>query len=126
MPADLSRPLILVLEDDAAAAAALMTLLDDWGYDAARSAGLSGLDDALGGRAAQVRAVISDYHLADGAAPEAVAGLRARGVDVPVLMMTGTLRGRARADARAGHHDFLEKPAAAGDILAWLKRAVGA
>ena len=126
MPAAPSRPLILILEDDASAAGALATLLDDWGYDVVHATGLKGLTDALASRADEVRAVITDYHLSGCTAPEAIEALRVMGVGAKVLMMTGTLRGKARVDAHAGAHDFLEKPAAAGDILGWLKRAVGA
>lgn len=126
MPVAPSRPLILILEDDASAAGALVTLLDDWGYDVVHATGLKGLTGALTDRASEVRAVITDYHLNGCTAPEAIEALRLTGVGAKVLMMTGTLRGKARLDAHAGAHDFLEKPAAAGDILSWLTRAVSA
>lgn len=114
------RPLILILEDDQSAAAALAMLLDDWGYETIGGTAPQDLDRALEGREGEVRAIITDYHLNGCTGPQAIAGLRARGVEGRVLMMTGTLRGKARLDAKSAGHQFLEKPVAVGDLLDWL------
>lgn len=116
------RPLILVLEDDRSAAAALMMLLDDWGYEAIGGTAPQDLDPAIKGREGEVRAIITDYHLNGCTGPQAVADLRARGVEAGVLMMTGTLAGKARLDAKSAGHQFLEKPVSVGDLLAWLEK----
>lgn len=118
-----ARPLILVLEDDRSAAAALAMLLDDWGFETIVGAAPQDLDPALSGREGAVRAIITDYHLSGCTGPQAIAGLRARGVAGGVLMMTGTLRGKARLDASEAGHQFMEKPVAAADLLAWLDKS---
>jgi len=119
------RPPVLILEDDANAAAALATLLSDWGYEPLCAAGLAGLDAVVDGRGSEIRAVITDFHLDGCTGPEALERLTALGTRAPVLLMTGSLRGGARAAARAAGHGFLEKPADATDVLKWLKRAAG-
>lgn len=115
------RPLILILEDNRSAATALAMLLDDWGYETIGGASLQDLQPAIRGREREVRGIITDYHLNGCTGPEAVAGLRAQGVGGGVLMMTGTLRGKAQLDAKAAGHKFLEKPVSVGDLRAWLE-----
>src|SRR5690606_7645697 len=99
---------------------ALAMLLDDWGYETIVGAAPQDLDPDLGGREFDVRAIITDYHLRGCTGPEAVADLRVRGIDRRVLMMTGTLRGKAGRDARAAGHQFLEKPVPGKALLARL------
>lgn len=116
------RPLILILEDDPGAAAALAMVLDDWGYETLGGTAPQDLDPALVGREREVRAIITDYHLNGCTGPQAIAGLRARGIEGEVLMMTGTLRGKARLEAKSAGHAILDKPVAVDDLFSWLER----
>ena len=113
MPSDPNKGLVLVLEDDPRLAAALALLIQDWGYECATGRKLEDLLPVLQSRAGDVRAVISDYHLADGATGVAAAkALAALGLALPILLLTGTLRGAARQAAQAEGYAFLEKPVA--------------
>jgi len=118
-------PLVIVLEDDRRAADALILLLADWGYDCVHGESFAVAMAALGDRAVQVRAIISDFHLADGTTGiEAAEKARQRGIAAPVLMLTGTLRGAARRSAAAAGHQFMEKPVDADKLKRWLRKAV--
>lgn len=117
--------LVVVLEDDRTAADALVVLLADWGYDCLLGAAVDEVLPALDGRAGDVRAVLSDYHLQDGSTGiEALARLAGSGVSAPALLLTGTLRGAARRSAAAAGHQFMEKPASPERLKAWLAQAV--
>lgn len=118
-------PLVIVLEDDRRAADALILLLADWGYDCVHGESFEEAMAALGDRAVQVRAIISDFHLVDGTTGiEAAETARQRGIAAPVLMLTGTLRGAARRSAAAAGHQFMEKPVDADKLKRWLRKVV--
>ena len=118
-------PLVVVLEDDRRAADALILLLADWGYDCVHGESFTEAMAALDDRYAQVRAIISDFHLADGTTGiEAAEKARQRGIAAPVLMLTGTLRGAARRSAGAAGHQFMEKPVEADRLKRWLRKVV--
>jgi FOG: CheY-like receiver len=112
-------PLVLILENDPASAAALELLVRDGGYETLLATRLSELP-AVAEKARACVALIVDYHLHDGTGVEAVRQLAALGITPPVLMMTGTLRGKARTDATAAGHRFLEKPVDPAAIMRWL------
>lgn len=125
MTASHEAGLVVVLEDDRAAAEALTFLLNDWGYDCAVGSAVEEALSALQGRTDEVRAVISDYHLRDGGTGiEAIAVLAEHGVTAPTLLLTGTLRGAARRTAAAAGYQFMEKPVSPARLQAWLNEAV--
>lgn len=125
MPSDPAHGLVLVLEDDPRLAAALALLLQDWGYECAAGRRLEDLLPILQSRGGEVRAVVSDYHLADGVTGVAAAkAMAARGLDPPVLLLTGTLRGAARRTAQAEGYVFLDKPVAPERLRRLLHRMV--
>ncbi len=113
------RPLVLILENDADSAAALSLLVGDRGYDDLRGSSLAELP-GLAGSLTDCAAIIADFHLHDGTGLEAVAWLSAQGISAPVLLMTGTLKGKARAAAVKAGHRFLEKPVEPKAIVRWL------
>ncbi len=112
-------PLVLILENDAGSAAALDLLVRDCGYDTLMGSSLAELAGLMQ-RAQAFVAVIADYHLHDGTGVEAVQRLADGGAAAPVLMMTGTLKGKARAAAILAGHRFLEKPVEPKAIVRWL------
>ena len=108
----MTRPLLLIVDDDARAANLLARMLDSDGFDA---------EVALDGAAALARltrdpvpdALLSDYHLplADGLAVARYA--RSRRAGMPVVMVTGDPRSLARASASAplaGPYRVITKP----------------
>lgn len=116
--------LVVLLEDDPRSADALQTLLSDWGFECLRGETLGQILPALRDRAGEVRALISDYHLPDGATGvEAAQALEAIGIAPPTLLLTGTLRGSARRIAAAAGYVFMDKPASADRLRRWLHQA---
>jgi DNA-binding NtrC family response regulator len=122
---DAKTGLVLLLEDDWRSAEALALLLDDWGYECVHGPSFEAVLPAVRERAGEVRAVISDYHLQDGATGiEAARRTAEHGVAAPVLLLTGTLRGAARQAAGMAGYRFMEKPVAPERLKAWLDEAV--
>ena len=115
--------LVVVLEDDVGAAEALAELLVAWGYDCVHGDCFEAVATRVAPRSADVRAIISDFHLGGGSTgPQAIAALVEVGIAAPVLILTGTLAGRARRAALADGHQVMEKPAAPKRLRAWLER----
>jgi two-component system, sensor histidine kinase len=113
--------LVLVLEDDARAADALALLIEDWGYECVHAAEFDELIPTIEARRSDVRGLITDFHLENGTTGlDAIAGIREMGLDAPVLLLTGTLRGKARRDAAEGGHSFMEKPVAPDRLKRWI------
>jgi PAS domain S-box-containing protein len=54
--------------------------------------------------------ILADYRMPGFSGPEALALVRARAVDVPFILVSGSMDDKAAAEAmRAGAHDFIEK-----------------
>ena len=113
----MSRPCLLLVEDDRALGPLLVELLTDAGYD---------VDHAPDGHAGLHRALTRSYDVmvVDRGLPaiegtELVARLRARGVTAPTLMLTarGTLADRVEG-LDAGAEDYLVKPFGVPELLA--------
>ena len=121
MTTDGKAGLVIVLEDDPRSAEALALLLGDWGYECLHGKALDEVLPLVRPRAAEIRAVISDYHLHGGTTGiEAAKAIEANGVTAPVLLLTGTLRGAARQTASAAGYRFMEKPVAPERLKTWL------
>lgn len=115
---------ILLIEDDAAAAEALLMILRDWGAEVIHGADGDALFAAANGRLGEVRWIISDFHL--GKADNGVAmlnRLRSRVPQARVLILSGSFTGRATADAAQAGFDVMQKPARAKSIIEWLERS---
>jgi len=118
-----SKPLVLLIEDDAASAEALSLILRDWGADVAHTDHAEGLRDALAGRDAVVRYIIADFNL--GAGPDGVSLAQNAAAAAPssrVLVLSGCFNGSASAAAERAGFEMMHKPARADAILAWLER----
>jgi two-component system, sensor histidine kinase len=120
-----NRKLVLVLEDDPRSADALKRVIEDWGYECVHAAQFTELLPTITSRGQEVCAIISDYHLQGGTTGlEAIADAAGNGVHAPVLLMTGTLRGKARRAAMEAGHRFMEKPVDVGRLRGWLAQVV--
>jgi DNA-binding response OmpR family regulator len=112
---------VVLLEDDPLAADALRRLLADWGFECLHGAELGEVLPQMEARAGEVRAIISDYHLQDGATGvEALHAAEAHGVSAQGLILTASLGQRMRAVAREAGYPAMEKPVAPDRLRAWL------
>lgn len=126
MTAAARPPLVVVIEDDARAAEALATLLDDWGYECLHADDVEEVAGLVAGRSHEVGAIISDYHLHGGQTGlEAIARMADAGVTAPALLLTATLGGRARRVSSAAGYPYMEKPVAPQRLKAWLDAQTG-
>jgi ActR/RegA family two-component response regulator len=113
------RPVVVIIEDDAASAAALELTVIDWGGDVVTR------DMLAGHRAA--RAIIADFDLGPG--PDGVSvsrQLKQIAPDARVLVLSGVFNGKAASAAAGAGFDFMAKPASAAAIMAWLDNACAA
>ena len=118
------KPLVAVIEDDAASSEALCFILRDWGADVVADVSAANLMRQLGARAAQLSSIIADYDL--GPAEDGITGarvLRAMAPKARVLVLSGVLSGRGAATARDAGFDVLAKPARPAAIIDWLEQA---
>ena len=122
MASETSR-LVLLVEDDAAAAEALLLILRDWGADVIHGAGGDALA-AANGRLGDVRWIITDLHLGKGEdGISLVKRLKTAAPAARVLVLSGSFSGRTTADATQAGFDVMQKPARAKSIIEWLERA---
>jgi DNA-binding response OmpR family regulator len=111
----------ILLEDDPYSREALEILLSDWGWTAVAASDAAGALTRMVAGAASVAAVITDYNLGAGVTGvEEVRALAAAGVTAPVLVLSGSMRGRAEVAAGAAGHDYLTKPVSVPALQAWL------
>ena len=107
-----TRPLrLLIVEDSAADAELLVRELERGGYRVDLRAGPdgAGLQGGPGTRRAW-DVVVSDYDLPTFSGPAALAILQATGLDIPFIMISGTIGEEIAVSAlKAGAHDFLVK-----------------
>jgi DNA-binding response OmpR family regulator len=115
--------LALLVEDDAAAAEALILILRDWGAEVIHGPDGDALLAALGGRLPEVRWIITDFHLGQGEdGISLVKRLRGAAPTARVLVLSGSFSGRATMDAAQAGFDVMQKPARAKSIIEWLER----
>ncbi len=120
----LNPRLVLLLEDDPAAAEALALILHDWGAEVIHSPEPEALVSAAGERLSTVQWIITDFHLGrreNGVT--LVKGLQSAAPAARVLVLSGSFTGRATAEAAEAGFDVMQKPARAKSIIAWLERA---
>ncbi|WP_206244491.1 response regulator transcription factor [Novosphingobium terrae] len=111
---------ILLVEDDAALAAALTGVFDKAGFAVDHAGGQE--DAALMLRAGHYAALILDRGLPDGDGLELLQDLRARGSTMPVIVLTarGTLDARI-SGLDKGADDYLAKPFSPDELMARLR-----
>ena len=107
----MTKPLkVLIVEDDERDAAMLMRELRRGGYDptAERVDTEEAMNAALDRQAWEI--VLSDFSMPRFSAPAALAVVRGRGLDVPFIIVSGTIGEEAAVAAmRAGAGDFMPK-----------------
>jgi CheY-like chemotaxis protein len=115
---------IWVVEDDPSVGRALMRMLRALGIDCELC--ISGDDLLARIGSARPTFVLLDIHMPRISGIEALRHLRARGIDVPVVMMTGVERDGIRETClAAGAADMLPKPVDARTITTLLDRLTG-
>lgn len=117
------KPLVLVLEDDAVVADALTLTLSDWGAEVCHGLSLGALLERAGARIHEALFIITDFHLGPG--PDGISlapTLLAAAPRARILVVSGSLNGRAYDAAQRAGYECLQKPARAADIIAWLER----
>jgi DNA-binding NtrC family response regulator len=122
-PMPLPKPLILVLEDDAASAEALSMVLADWGAEVVHALNADKISGVVGSRLPEIRYIIADYNLGPG--PDGVTlvqRLMQLNPHVRVLVLSGSFHGRALEAAVRIGLDVMQKPANPQAILAWLEQ----
>jgi two-component system cell cycle sensor histidine kinase/response regulator CckA len=126
--------LILVVEDDAAVRQALVEGLGDLNYQAVAVANgreaLAALDEmppADGSPSREIALVLSDVVMPGMGGLALLHAVRERGLDIPVLMMTGHPLERELEDLREqGVIDWLSKPVALDELAYLIAQTLGA
>ena len=119
-----ASPLAVIIEDDAHAAEALTLILQDWGADVLHGPTPQAAVEMLGPRAKGVRWIITDFNLgAPGDSITLLPALIAAAPDARILILSGSMHGRANAEAAAAGFQIMRKPARADAIIAWLEQA---
>ncbi len=115
---------VAILEDDLDAAEALSLILADWGCTTVLGVTAGEVLQQLGKTAADLRWIISDFHLGpqhpNGV--EAITELRQSAPNARILLLTSSFKGGAAKAAAQASIDVMYKPAREDEILAWLKR----
>jgi len=117
-----SKPLALIIEDDAPSAEALSMILSDWGAEVIHGESADAVAP-LSPNFPRLRWIITDFHLGTG--PDGVSVVRGLKQSAPrarVLVLSGSFHGRATLEARAAGYEVMQKPARAETIVAWLER----
>ncbi|HYF01431.1 MAG TPA: response regulator [Planctomycetota bacterium] len=120
---DATKPSILVCEDDPVQLAVLSAALGQAGFETltARSP-----EEALERvRHKRADAVVADVQLMGGDAFDVLKDLRKRGLDAPVLVVSGHATPKMREKAlQQGARDFLEKPLDLSSVVQGVRRIV--
>lgn len=120
-----TTPVVYVIDDDAAVRDGLQELLAGAGFEpvvfASAERFLAVCDGARRG------CVVLDVAMPGMSGPELQAALAARGIDLPIIFLTGhgTVAMSVRA-MKVGALDFLEKPVAGDDLIAAVRNALTA
>lgn len=115
------RPLVLLIEDDAASAEALELVLRDWGADVVHGIDADLVCAAAGARACQASLIITDFELGPRGDGVSVAQkLRDSAPNARVLVLSGN--GEARRAANDAGYAFMPKPTRARSIIDWIEQ----
>ena len=122
MTPSLSRPAVLLVDDDPAVTHAVQFSFDLEGLD------VRSFSDAAGLLRAELPAegcLVLDYHLPDMDGLELLERLRAGGVRLPAVLMTTNPRMILKARAAAAGVPIIEKPLLTDALLTAVRRALG-
>jgi len=117
-----TRPLVLIIEDDAASAEALGFILRDWGADVLTGHDGASAETVVTPRLGELTSIITDFHL--GAGPDGISVVQRLSREAPqarVLVLSGSFHGRAMDAAALAGYEVMQKPARAEAIVAWLE-----
>ena len=115
---------IWVVDDDPSVGRALRRMVQSLGIDCVLCASGEELLARIG--AARPTFVLLDIHMPGTSGVDALREMRARGIDVPTVMMTGVEREGARAVCLAeGAAEVLAKPVDARSVVNLLDRFAG-
>jgi two-component system OmpR family response regulator len=116
------RPTVLVVDDDTASSAMCAELFASAGYSViVAEDGARGLKLAL---EREPDVVLTDLFLPVLDGGEMLTRMRAAGMDVPVVMMSGSVDGKVRA-FRLSADGFLEKPFNVHDAIDLVEKLLG-
>jgi len=118
-----NTPVVCLVEDDPAVRNALAFCLEVDGMTVRGHDGAASLlrESAL----ASCGCLIVDYRMPEMDGLELVRVLRARGIKIPVIMITGRATKALRAQAeKLGIHDVIEKPLPDGGLLTAIRAAI--
>jgi two-component system response regulator FixJ len=116
------RPVVIVVDDDAAVRDSLRFLLDTAGYDAVTFDSAQDYLDHIDGQLAAC--LVLDQHMPQTTGLELLAVLHQRGLGVPTALITGSLSPDIVRQATAlGAAWVLEKPLADDALLRFVARA---
>jgi FixJ family two-component response regulator len=114
--------LIHIVEDDSAIRESLKLLLETRGYDV--DAFADGAELFARGCNGRCDCLILDVNLPGDDGFSVLAKLRAKGIDTPVIFVSGRASSRMRDKAQAAHAlAFFAKPVAPADLLSAIARA---
>jgi ActR/RegA family two-component response regulator len=118
-----SRPLALIIEDDAASAEALALVVSDWGAEVLMADSADAVRRLAPESNARLRWVITDFHLGDGPDGVSIAvDLMRAAPHLRILLLSGSFHGRAALAGAAAGIETMQKPARVEGIIAWLER----
>jgi FixJ family two-component response regulator len=117
-----NRELVFVVDDDPAILRGVARVLKQHGYDAILFASAETFRDHNDYERAAC--IILDINLNDGSGIELRRGLKAAGIDVPVIYMTANDTSAVRAAAlQSGCLAYLEKPFSAKSLIDLIRQA---
>ena len=118
-----ARPLILLLEDDAASAEALELVLRDWGADVVHGLDADHVFAAAGARTREAAMIITDFELGPNTNGVTIAQrLRSSAPKARVLVLSGSPNGEAKRAATDAGYAYMQKPAPARSIIEWIEQ----
>jgi two-component system, LuxR family, response regulator FixJ len=119
-----SEHVVHVIDDDGAARDALAFLLTTDGFSVRAFESAQAFFDAI--RSAKVDCVITDVRMPEISGIELLRRLKTRGVDCPVIVITGQADVPVAIEAiKLGATDFIEKPYEAEVFLGAVRAAIG-
>lgn len=117
----MGKPTVWVVDDDPSVLRAMRRLVESMSCDCAVFE--TGADLLAGLAMAQPNLIILDIHMPGASGPEVLAEVRSRGIDVPVVMITGAKRAGVQDICLSGSAlDVLGKPVGAAEVGAILAR----
>jgi two-component system response regulator FixJ len=122
-PSGQAQKLICIVDDDAAVAESLATLLESFGFNVlSYSSGIEFLADE---RRHTAGCLMIDQHMPGMTGLDVISNLQTEGVQVSVILMSGRFEPDTRAcAARLGVRQLLEKPFAAGRLIELVRAMV--